>query len=94
MLVCDYDADSRAAVYAATRTIKSAPENSAGTRNMNRQAITPLANVATAVIAIIGRAFVAFVRARDAICHNSAVCNSIVRLIQCRDRADPYVLKA
>jgi hypothetical protein len=52
-------------MYATTKT----PEKSAGTGKMKRQAITPLANMARANIAIIGRTSIASERAREAICH-------------------------
>jgi hypothetical protein len=70
-----------AVIYAATKTISKTPEKSAGTGKMKRQAIMPLANVATANIAIIGRACIAFERAREAIFHRSADCNSKATLI-------------
>jgi Domain of unknown function (DUF1772) len=66
---------------AATRTITNALENSAGTGKMKRQAITPLASVASTNAAIIGRTRAGSARAREAICHKMVVCSSMATLI-------------
>src|SRR5215468_10677146 len=70
-----------AATYATTSTINSAAENNAGTGKMKRQAITPVASVARANTAIIGRTAAGLVPASGASCQSSTVCSSIMMLI-------------
>src|SRR5215471_9248754 len=70
-----------AATYATTSTIKSTTENNAGTGKMKRQAITPVASVARANTAIIGRTAAELVPASRASCQSSTVCASIMMLM-------------
>src|SRR5262249_4139031 len=76
-----HETQHRATKYAKPSAIASTAENNAGTGKMNRQAMTPVPAVASAMTAMIGRRRAGSVVANAASCHSRIVSISISTLI-------------